>query len=63
MPTLIPPKDELTYYLDEIMRDAKTQREVLTALGRLYNVNWQMPRRWMLVLSIPLPFALKPQEP
>lgn len=64
---MIPPKEELEYFLDEIMRDAKTQREALTRLGRLYRddnqwgfVQWQKAKRWLQVLDIPVPFSETP---
>lgn len=63
MSQMIPPRDELTYYLDEIMRDAKTQREVLTRLGLWYCADWQKVRRWLVILQIPLPFAHAKRSP
>lgn len=60
---MMPPKDELSYFLDEVMRDAKTQREALTRVGLLYEAGWQTVRRWLLVYDLALPFSPGPRGP
>lgn len=67
---LIPPRDELAYYLDEILRDAKTQRDALQRLGQLYPednaagcVQWQKAKRWLQVHGLEVPFSVGPRDP
>lgn len=63
---VIPPREELEYYLDEIMRDAKTQREAMQRLGQLYTegsscVQWQKAKQWLQVHGIELPYSRGPR--
>jgi hypothetical protein len=59
---MMPPKDELGYFVDEVMRDATTQREALTRVGLLYHAGWQTVRRWLVVYDMSLPFATGPRN-